>query len=53
VSQFAFSIAIRELETTLDVNLVDRTNRTVTITPVGQEVAVLARLCLRGCACAT
>jgi LysR family hydrogen peroxide-inducible transcriptional activator len=47
VSQSAFSIAIRELETTLDANLVDRTNRSVTITPVGQEVAVLARLCLR------
>lgn len=47
VSQSAFSIAIRELEATLDANLVDRTNRSVTITPVGQEVAVLARLCLR------
>jgi hypothetical protein len=35
VSQSAFSIAIRELETTLDANLVDRTNRSVTITPVG------------------
>ena len=47
VSQSAFSIAIRELEATLDVNLVDRTNRKVTITPLGQEIAVLARLCLR------
>ena len=32
VSQSAFSNAIRELETLLDVQLVDRTNRSVTIT---------------------
>jgi LysR family transcriptional regulator, hydrogen peroxide-inducible genes activator len=47
VSQSAFSIAIQELEMLLGANLVDRTNRRVTITAVGQEVAVLARLCLR------
>ena len=47
VSQSAFSIAIQELETLLGANLVDRTNRRVTITAVGQEVAVLARLCIR------
>jgi len=47
VSQSAFSIAIQELEALLGANLVDRTNRRVTITAVGQEVAVLARLCIR------
>lgn len=47
VSQSAFSIAIQELETVLGANLVDRTNRRVTITATGQEVAVLAKLCLQ------
>jgi LysR family hydrogen peroxide-inducible transcriptional activator len=47
VSQSAFSVAIRELETLLGVGLVDRTNRRVTITALGQEVATQARLCLR------
>jgi LysR family hydrogen peroxide-inducible transcriptional activator len=47
VSQSAFSVAIRELEQLLGAQLVDRTNRQVTITATGQEVAVLARLCLR------
>ena len=47
VSQSAFSNAIQELETTLGVRLVDRTNRSVTITSTGQEVAVQARLVLR------
>ncbi len=44
VSQSAFSNAIQELELALDVQLVDRTNRNVTITATGQEVAVQARL---------
>ncbi len=47
VSQSAFSNAIRELETSLGARLVDRTNRNVTITATGQEVAVQARLVLR------
>jgi LysR family hydrogen peroxide-inducible transcriptional activator len=47
VSQSAFSNAIRELETHLGAELVDRTNRSVTITATGQEVAVQARLVLR------
>ncbi len=47
VSQSAFSVAIRELESTLDVQLVDRTNRQVTITSVGREIASQARLCMR------
>ncbi len=47
VSQSAFSVAIRELETLLDVQLVDRTRKRVTITELGQDVATQARLCLR------
>jgi LysR family transcriptional regulator, hydrogen peroxide-inducible genes activator len=47
VSQSAFSNAIKELESLLDVQLVDRTRRSVTITTIGQQVAVQARLCLR------
>lgn len=44
VSQSAFSTAIRELETVLGTRLVDRTNRQVTITATGQEVATQARV---------
>jgi LysR family hydrogen peroxide-inducible transcriptional activator len=47
VSQSAFSNAIQALESTLGAQLVDRTNRRVTITAVGQEVNTLARLVLR------
>ena len=47
VSQSAFSNAIRELETALGADLVDRTNRNVTITAKGQDVAVQARLVLQ------
>ena len=47
VSQSAFSNAIKELEATLDAELVDRTNRSVTITATGQEIAVQARLVMR------
>ena len=47
VSQSAFSNAIQELESLLGARLVDRTNRSVTITAMGQEVAIQARLCLR------
>ena len=47
VSQSAFSVAIKELESLLGVQLVDRTNRSVTITPIGREIAVQARLVLR------
>lgn len=47
VSQSAFSSAIKELETLLAIRLVDRTNRQVTITAIGQQIAVQARLCLR------
>ncbi len=47
VSQSAFSVAIRELESALGVQLVDRTNKRVTITAMGQEIVVQARLVLR------
>lgn len=47
VSQSAFSTAIAELESLLDAQLVDRTNRQVTITRIGQEIAIQAALCLR------
>lgn len=47
VSQSAFSNAIKELETILGVQLVDRTNRQVTITATGREIATQARLVLR------
>ena len=47
VSQSAFSNAIQALEMTLGAQLVDRTNRNVTITATGQEVATQARLVVR------
>ncbi len=47
VSQSAFSNAIQELELSLEAQLVDRTNRTVTVTSKGQDVATQARLVLR------
>ncbi len=47
VSQSAFSTAIQQLESLLDTQLVDRTNRQVTITATGKEVALQARLVMR------
>jgi len=47
VSQSAFSNAIQELESILESQLVDRTNRSVTITSNGQDVATQARLVIR------
>ncbi len=46
VSQSAFSVGIRDLEQLLGVQLVDRTNRQVTLTALGRDVAAQARLCL-------
>jgi LysR family transcriptional regulator, hydrogen peroxide-inducible genes activator len=43
VSPSAFSAAIKELETVLGLSLVDRTQRRVTITRTGLEVAARAR----------
>lgn len=47
ISQSALSNAIQELESTLETSLVDRTNRNVTITAIGQDVATHARLVMR------
>lgn len=47
VSPSAFSAAIQDLERLLGVQLVDRTNRQVTITAAGQELVGQARLCVR------
>ncbi len=47
VSQSAFSVAIRELESILGTQLFDRTNKNVTITPTGQEIVIQARLVIR------
>lgn len=47
ISQSAFSVAIRELESVLDVQLVDRTRKQVTITAIGSDIATQARLVLR------
>lgn len=46
VSQSAFSVAIRQFESGLGVRLVDRTNRKVTVSELGREVATQARLCI-------
>lgn len=48
VSQPAFSVAIKELESLLNMQLVDRTNKSVTITSLGRDVAEQARVVLRG-----
>lgn len=47
VSQSAFSTAIKELENQLQTQLVDRTQRNVTITRTGKSVAAQARVVLR------
>ena len=47
VSQPAFSIAIRELEGLLNMQVVDRTNRKVTFTATGKEIAIQAKLVLQ------
>ncbi|HAC34950.1 MAG TPA: LysR family transcriptional regulator, partial [Gammaproteobacteria bacterium] len=47
VSQSAFSTAIKELETTLEVQLVDRTNRSVTLTDSGRQFVIRARRLLQ------
>ena len=46
VTQSAFSVAIQDLESLLQVSLVDRTNRSVTITSIGAQIASQARLVL-------
>ncbi len=44
VSQSAFSVAIKELELTLNGQLVDRTNKSVTVTTLGREVYNQAKI---------
>ncbi len=46
ISQSAFSIAIKELENKLGVQLVDRTNKQIVFTDVGANIVRQARLCL-------
>ena len=46
ISQSAFSLAIKELETRLGVRLVDRTNRSLAFTETGLAIADQARLCI-------
>ena len=46
VTQSAFSVAIKELESLLNVSLVDRTNRSVVFTSAGKLVAQQARLAI-------
>lgn len=48
VSQPAFSVAIKELESLLNMQLVDRTNKSVTVTSLGRDVAEQAKVVLRG-----
>lgn len=43
VTQSTLSASIKELEDTLQANLVDRTKRTVVLTPLGQDVVDRAR----------
>jgi LysR family transcriptional regulator, hydrogen peroxide-inducible genes activator len=47
VSQPAFSVAIKELENMLNIQLVDRTNKNVTVTNLGRDIARQARIVLR------
>jgi len=47
VSQPAFSVAIKELESVLNIQLVDRTNKNVTVTSLGRDIARQARVVLR------
>ncbi len=46
VTQSAFSIAIKELESMLNTSLVDRTNRSVVFTSIGTLIAQQARLAI-------
>lgn len=47
ISQSGFSIAIKDLEALLGIRLVDRTNKSVTITALGKQVVAKARVCLQ------
>lgn len=47
VSQSAFSVAIKELEIILDAHLVDRTNKSVTVTTIGKETYTQAKVVIQ------
>ncbi len=47
VSQSAFSVAIKELENTLSGKLVDRTNKSVTVTNLGREIYSQAKIVMQ------
>ncbi|VAW34127.1 Hydrogen peroxide-inducible genes activator =_ OxyR [hydrothermal vent metagenome] len=47
VSQSAFSVAIKELESTLNGRLVDRTNKSVTVTNLGRETYAQAQVVMQ------
>lgn len=47
VSQSAFSVAIKELESTLNGRLVDRTNKSVTVTNLGRETYIQAKIVMQ------
>ncbi len=47
VSQSAFSVAIKELESTLNGRLVDRTNKSVTVTNLGRETYIQAQIVMK------
>jgi len=46
ISQSAFSLAIKELENKLQIQLVDRTNKQIIFTAAGSAIVRQARLCL-------
>ena len=47
VSQSAFSVAIKELENVLSGRLVDRTNKSVTVTNLGKEIYTQAKIIIQ------
>ena len=47
VSQSAFSVAIKELESVLDAHLVDRTNKSVTVTNIGIDTYNQAKIIIQ------
>jgi len=51
VSQSAFSVAIKELESILDGRLVDRTNKSVTVTNLGKETYNQAKIVMQELSC--
>jgi len=46
ISQSAFSIAIKELEIRLQIQLIDRSNRRVAFTEIGRSIVDQARICI-------